>query len=134
MVQLLIDNPLVLLFLIAAIRYPLRRIKVIGTSLGVAMVLFVSIAFGALDPHLKLPDVVLNRGAVLFVYALGLSGGPGFFASFRSKGAHSNGLRDSLFVIAILIGAAGLTLAAHFILGIKATLTAAMYAGSLTNT
>jgi putative transport protein len=129
MIKLLVDNPLVLLFLIAAISYPLGRIKIKGTSLGVATVLFVSLAFGALDPNLKLPDVVFNLGAVLFVYTLGLSGGPGFFASFRSKG-----LRDSLFVIAILMGAAGLTLAAHFILNIKATLTAGMFAGSLTST
>jgi putative transport protein len=129
MIRLLIDNPLVLLFLIAAISYPLGRIKIKGTSLGVATVLFVSIAMGALDPNLKLPDVIFNLGAVLFVYTLGLSGGPGFFASFRSKG-----LRDSLFVIAILIGAAGLTLIAHIVLHLKPTLSAGMYAGSLTST
>src|SRR5512147_2557256 len=104
MVKLLVDNPLVLLFLIAAISYPLGRIKVKGTSLGVATVLFVSIAVGALDPNLKLPDVVFTLGAVLFVYTLGLSGGPGFVASFRGKGPYSHGLRDSIFVTAILIG------------------------------
>ncbi len=129
MVKLLVDNPLLLLFVIAAISYPLGRIKVKGTSLGVAAVLFVSIAVGSLDPNLKLPDVIFNLGAVLFVYTLGLSGGPGFFASFRSKG-----LRDSLFVIAILIGAAGFTLVAYFLLHLKSTLAAGMYAGSLTCT
>jgi putative transport protein len=129
MVKLLVDNPLLLLFIIAAISYPLGRVKIKGTSLGVAAVLFVSIAVGSLDPNLKLPDVVFTLGAVLFVYTLGLSGGPGFFASF-----HSKGLRDSLFVTAILIGAAGLTLVAHFVLHLKPTLTAGMYAGSLTNT
>jgi putative transport protein len=129
MVKLLVDNPLLLLFVIAAISYPLGRVKIKGTSLGVAAVLFVSIAIGSLDPNLKLPDVVFTLGAVLFVYTLGLSGGPGFFASFRSKG-----LRDSLFVTAILLLAAGLTLVAHFVLHLKPTLTAGMYAGSLTNT
>src|SRR5512138_1222209 len=112
MIKLLVDNPLVLLFLIAAISYPLGRIKIKGTSLGVAMVLFVSIAFGALDPNLRLPDVIFNLGAVLFVYTLGLSGGPGFVASFRRKDGHSSGLRDSLFVIAMLVGAALLSLGA----------------------
>lgn len=128
-VNFLVDNPLVLLFLIAAISYPLGRIKIKGVSLGVAAVLFVSLAVGALDPNLKLPDVIFTLGAVLFVYTLGLSGGPGFFASFRSKG-----LRDSLFVIAILIGAAGPTLVAHSVLHLKPALTAGMYAGSLTST
>src|SRR5512136_3308713 len=134
MINFLATNPLLLLFLIAAISYPLGRVKIKGTSLGVATVLFVSIAIGAIDPSLKLPDVIFTLGAVLFVYTLGLSGGPGFFASFRSKGPNRHGLRDSLFVIAILIGAAGLSLIAYFALNLKPTLTAGMYAGSLTNT
>ncbi|HEX9115234.1 MAG TPA: aspartate:alanine exchanger family transporter [Anaerolineae bacterium] len=129
MTKILVDNPLLLLFLIAALSDPLGRVKVKGTSLGVAAVLFVSIAVNALNADLKLPDVIFNLGAVLFVYTLGLSGGPGFFASFRSKG-----LRDSLFVIAVLIVAAGLATGAHFLLHLKPTLTAGMYAGSLTNT
>jgi putative transport protein len=129
MIKLLTDNPLLLLFVIAAISYPLGRVKIKGTSLGVAAVLFVSIAVNALDANLKLPDVIFNLGAVLFVYTLGLSGGPGFFASFRSKG-----MRDSLFVTTILIGAAALAVVAHLVLHLKPTLTAGMYAGSLTNT
>src|SRR5512135_2469728 len=100
MIELLANNPLLLLFIIAAISYPLGRLKIKGTSLGVAAVLFVSIAVGALDPNLKLPDVIFNLGAVLFVYTLGLSGGPGFVASFRNKGRYTNGVRDSLFVTA----------------------------------
>ncbi len=129
MIKLLIDNPLLLLFVIAAISYPLGRLKIKGTSLGVAAVLFVSIAVSALDPNLKLPDVIFNLGAVLFVYTLGLSGGPGFVASFRSKG-----LRDSLFVIGVLLAAAVVTLIAYLALHLKPTLAAGMYAGSLTCT
>ncbi len=133
-IQFLIDNPLLLLFLIAAISFPLGRVKIKGTSLGVASVLFVSLAVGALDPNLKLPEVIFTLGAVLFVYTLGLSGGPAFFASFRGKGPNSHGVRDSLFVAAMLIFAAGLSIIAHLVLQLKPTLTAGMYAGSLTNT
>lgn len=133
-IQFLIDNPLLLLFLIAAISFPLGRVKVKGTSLGVASVLFVSLAVGALDPNLKLPEVIFTLGAILFVYTLGLSGGPAFFASFRGRGPNSHGVRDSLFVTAMLIFAAGLSAIAHLLLQLKPTLTAGMYAGSLTNT
>jgi putative transport protein len=129
LVDLLVANPLLLLFLIAAISYPLGRIKIKGTSLGVAAVLFVGLAVNAINPNLRLPEVIYQLGAVLFVYTLGLSGGPGFFASFRGKG-----LRESLFVTAILIGAAVLTVIAHYLLHLTPTLTAGMYAGSLTNT
>src|SRR5512136_458298 len=129
LINLLVANPLLLLFLIAAISYPLGRIKIKGTSLGVAAVLFVALAVNAINPNLKLPEVIYQLGAVLFVYTLGLSGGPSFFASFRGKG-----LRDSAFVTTMLICAAGLTVAAHFLLHLTPTLTAGMYAGSLTNT
>jgi putative transport protein len=129
MIKLLADNPLLLLFIIAAISYPLGRVKIKGTSLGVATVLFVAIAVNAIDASLKLPDVVYQLGAVLFVYTLGLSGGPGLLASLRGKG-----LRDSLLVIAILTGAAGLAVVSQIALGLKPALAAGMYAGSLTNT
>ena len=39
MIKLLIDNPLLLLFLVAAIGYPLGHVKIFGRSLGIAAVL-----------------------------------------------------------------------------------------------
>lgn len=129
MIKILAENPLVLLFLVAAIGYPLGRIKIGGTSLGVAAVLFVGLAIGSLSPDLKLPDIVYQLGLVLFVYTIGLSSGSMFFASFRRKG-----LRDNLFVAGLLMFATGLTLLAARIFAIKATFAAGMFAGSLTNT
>ncbi|MCB8966492.1 MAG: transporter [Ardenticatenaceae bacterium] len=129
MIQILIDNPLLLLFIVLAVGYAIGRIKIKGSSLGVAAVLFVGLAAGALHPDLELPDIIFLLGLVIFVYTVGLSSGPGFFSSFRRKG-----LRDNLFVVGMLTLAALITIAAHFILGLKATITAGMFAGSLTNT
>ncbi|MEZ4646593.1 MAG: aspartate:alanine exchanger family transporter [Chloroflexota bacterium] len=129
MIQILIDNPLLLLFIVLAVGYAIGRIKIKGSSLGVAAVLFVGLAAGALHPDLELPDIIFLLGLVIFVYTIGLSSGPGFFSSFRRKG-----LRDNLFVVGMLTLAALITIAAHFILGLKATITAGMFAGSLTNT
>ncbi len=129
MIQILIDNPLLLLFTVAAIGYPLGRIKFRGSSLGVAAVLFVGLAIGSLHPDLKLPEIIYLLGLVLFVYTIGLSSGRGFFASFKRKG-----LRDNLLVVGALIVAAVLAAIAHAVLHLKSTLTAGMYAGSLTNT
>lgn len=128
-VQFLRDNPLMLLFLVAAIGYPLGRLRIGGASLGVAAVLFVGLAFGALDPDLKLPDVVYNLGLVLFVYTIGLSSGSVFFGSLRRQGLKSN-----LLVLGMLILAGGLAAAAKVLFNIKTTLAAGMFAGSLTNT
>lgn len=129
MTQLLIDNPLLLLFLIAALAYPLGHIKVKGVSLGVSAVLFVGLAVGALDPNLKLPEIIYTLGLVIFVYTIGLSSGPGFFASFRRKG-----LRDNLFVLVMLWVAAGLTALAVIVLRLSPAVGAGLFAGSLTNT
>jgi putative transport protein len=129
MVRLLIDNPLLLLFAVIAIGYPVGRIKIRGVNLGLAAVLFVGIAVGALHPDLKLPEIVYILGLVLFVYTIGIGSGPGFFASFRRKG-----LRDNLVVVGLLVLAALITLGVHYALGLRAPLAAGMYAGSLTNT
>lgn len=129
MIQFLIDNPLFTLFLIAAIGYPLGHLKIKGSSLGVAAVLFVGLAVGALDPNLKLPENFSQLGLVLFVYTIGLASGPGFFASLRRKG-----LRDNLFILLMLVMAFVLTLFVYSLLNLKPTVAAGMFSGSLTNT
>lgn len=129
MTQFLIENPLFVLFLIAAIGYPLGRIKIYGSSLGIAAVLFVGLAIGALDENLKLPEILYQLGLVMFVYTIGLSSGPVFFASLRRKG-----LRDNVFVALMLVVAAGLTVGITQLLDISPARSAGIFAGSLTNT
>lgn len=128
-IAILRENPLLLLFLVAAIGYPLGRVKMGGSSLGVAAVLFVGLAFGALDPELKLPEVIYQLGLVLFVYTIGLASGSIFFASFGKKGLRYNGLVAAGLLLAALLAAA-----AHYIFGLSAPSTAGMFAGGLTNT
>lgn len=129
MIELLVGNPLLLLFSVSAIGYLLGRIKIGGVSLGVAAVLFVGLAFGALDPNLKLPDIIYLLGLALFVYTIGLSSGPSFFASLRRKG-----LRDNLLVLGVILLSTAIAVAAHFAFRLSGPLTAGMFAGSLTNT
>ena len=129
MVDLLAGNPLLLLFLVASIGFPLGHLRVAGIGLGVAAVLFTGIAIGALDPRLQLPELVYQLGLVLFVYTIGLTSGPGFFASFRRRG-----LRDNAFALVVLLS--GLAVLATLVsaLGLQAPFAAGVFAGSLTNT
>jgi putative transport protein len=129
MVDLLKDNSLLLLFTVAALGYLIGRIRVRGVSLGVSAVLFVGLFFGALDPELKLPEIIYLLGLVLFVYTIGLSSGRGFFAAFKRKG-----LRDNTLVLAMLVLAAAMTALFHVLLTLKATIAAGVFTGSLTNT
>lgn len=128
-VKLLNDNPLLLLFLIAALSYPLGRLKIFGVSLGVAAVLFVGLVIGALDPNLKLPEIVYNFGLVVFVYTIGLSSGPGFFASFRGRG-----VRDNLLVAALLLVVAVAVYLFARAFSVSNTVAAGLFTGALTNT
>lgn len=128
-IQLLLENKPLLLFLVIAIGYFIGRIKIAGFSFGVAAVLFVGLAFGAMHPDMALPDIIYILGLVLFVYTIGLRSGPSFFASFKKSG-----LRDNLLVIGILAISAALTIFLGKWMGLKSTLTAGLFCGSLTNT
>ncbi|MFB5082971.1 aspartate:alanine exchanger family transporter [Symbiobacterium thermophilum] len=129
MLDILRDNPLLLLFIVAGIGYPLGRVRIGGIHLGVAAVLFVGLAFGALDPSLKLPEIVYQFGLALFVYCVGLSSGHGFLRSFRGKGVIYN-----LLTLGVILLAAALLLIPHYLLSLRPGETAGVFAGLLTST
>lgn len=128
-VEWLVEHPLLLLFLVSTIGYYLGEIRVGNTGLGVAAVLFVGLAFGALDARISLPPELVSLGLVLFVYSIGLASGPGFFASFSRSG-----LRDNMMVAAVLLIAAAIVAVEALALGLKSTIAAGIYTGALTNT
>lgn len=129
MLGILLDNPLLLLFIVAGIGYPLGRVRIGGVHLGVAAVLFVGLFFGALDPRLKLPEIVYQFGLALFVYCVGLSSGPDFIRSFRGKGVGHN-----LFALGIILLTALLLLIPHYLLPLRPAETVGVFAGLLTST
>jgi putative transport protein len=125
----LIEQPLLLLFIVAALGYPLGRVPIGGTTFGVAAVLFVGLAFGALDPRLELPEFPYVFGLVLFVYTVGLTSARGLISSFQRKG-----LRELALVAAVLLGSTVLTVALARVMSIAPAVAAGVFAGSLTNT
>lgn len=129
MLDLLAENPLVLLFTVIGTGYLLGNIRILGFRLGVAAVLFAGIAFGALDARCTLPEQIYIIGLVLFVYSIGLQSGPSFFASFQRRG-----LRYSLITGLILCFAALLVGVAALLLPLSAPTAAGLFCGALTNT
>ncbi len=127
--KLLVENPLLTLFLVAGLGYPLGRLKLGGASLGVAAVLFVGLGFGALNPQIKLPEVLQQLGLVMFVYTLGLSSGPGFVAAFKKRGVQA-----SLITFVALITTVGIWFIASRMFGLSPGMTAGGFTGSVTNT
>lgn len=92
---------IIILSLISAVGLVLGRIKILGISLGVTFVFFIGILaghFGITIDHQMLVYAE-SFGLVLFVYALGLQVGPGFFSSFRRGGITLNALAFGLIII-----------------------------------
>ena len=82
----------------------LSKIRIAGISLGTTWILFAGIAashFG-LTVDTDILNFARDFGLVLFVFALGLQIGPGFFSALRSGGVKQIGLA----LIIILLGAA----------------------------
>jgi putative transport protein len=128
-IDLLASSPLLLLFSVVGIGYLVGSLRLFGLSLGVSAVLFAGMAFGALDNRLSLPDYIYIIGLVLFVYAIGLQAGPGFFASFRSRG-----LRFSVIAVLLIVGAFGAALVLRWAMGLSVPAIAGVFCGALTNT
>jgi len=122
-------NPLLLLFTVIALGYGLGEVKIRGFKLGVAAVLFVGLGFGALDPAFTVPQLIIFLGLTIFVYTVGLSSGPAFFASFRR-----HGFRDIYFILGTVLLSATLAYGMHLLFHFDAATTAGLYAGASTNT
>lgn len=91
----------VILSLITAVGLGLGKIHIFGISLGVTFVFFMGILAGhlgfSIDPQML--TYAESFGLVLFVYALGLQVGPGFFSSFQRGGYRLNLLSLGVIVL-----------------------------------
>lgn len=126
----LATNPVLLLFVVVAAGYAVGRIRIAGFSLGIAAVLFVGIAIGAIDDRFVLPTSIWVLGLALFVYVVGLQSGPGFLAALRRRGLALNGI----VVAAIAASALVAVLFGHALLGLSEARATGTFTGAETNT
>ena len=121
---------LLLAFVIGGGLY-LGRFKVKGISLGSTWVLFLGILMGHLGfgADLDVLHFVKEFGLILFVFSIGLQGGPGFFHSFKQGGVKMN----VLAVMNILL-AVGVTYAISAISGEDLKTMVGVMSGAVTNT
>lgn len=83
----------------------LGKLKIGGVSLGVTFVLFVGIVMGQLGYEVSEPVLKFVRefGLILFIFAIGLQVGPGFFSSFKEGGIRLNLLAVSAIALNVVI-------------------------------
>ena len=106
-----------MLSIICATGLALGKIKIKGVSLGVTFVFFAGIIAGHFNVKInpEMLAIAQNFGLILYIYALGLQVGPGFFSSFKQGGIKLNLLSIGLLIIGSLMA-----VAVHWITGISA--------------
>ena len=121
----------VFLSLISAIGLGLGKIHVCGISLGVTFVFFAGILAGhfglSIDPQML--NYAESFGLIIFVYALGLQVGPGFFSSFRKGGVTLN-----MLAIAVVILGTFLAVVCSYTTGVSLPNMVGILCGATTNT
>ena len=121
----------VVLSLISAIGLGLGKIHVCVISLGVTFVFFAGILAGhfglSIDPQML--NYAESFGLIIFVYALGLQVGPGFFSSFRKGGVTLN-----MLAIAVVILGTFLAVVCSYTTGVSLPNMVGILCGATTNT
>lgn len=111
----------------------LGKLKIGGISLGVTFVLFVGIIVGQLGYEVSAPVLKFVRefGLILFIFAIGLQVGPGFFASFKEGGVRLNLLAVTGIALNVII-----VLIIYFVEGGRTSIVSlvGVMSGAVTNT
>lgn len=126
-----VGNAVVAICLVAVFGLAIGEIKIGAVKLGIAGPLFVGIGFGHFG--LKMEPTILefarDFGLILFVYAVGIAVGPGFFQAFKKEGALLNALAASIVIMGGLIA-----VAIHFGFGLPLEVVVGLFSGGTTNT
>lgn len=126
-----VPHAVMVLCLVAGIGLYLGHFKIMGVNVGIAGVLFTGLLFAhfgaTIDEHVL--EFMREFGLILFVYAIGIQVGPGFFASLRKGGLGLNIMAASVVVLGV-----AMTLASHFIGKLPLPAAVGVLAGATTNT
>jgi len=121
----------IIISLVSALGLYLGRIKIFGISLGITFVFFAGILAGHLG-------IVVNKdmlyfaqsfGLILFVYALGLQVGPGFFSSLKKGGVAMNMMGLGVILLGLIM-----TVGLHWVTGVSLSNMIGLLCGAVTNT
>ena len=122
---------IIVISLISAIGLMLGRIRIFGISLGITFVFFAGILAGhfGLTIDSQMLFYAETFGLVLFVYALGLQVGPGFFSSMRAEGT-----KLLLPAIGVLLTGTLLAIGLSFAANVEISDMSGILCGATTNT
>ena len=123
----LLQEPLILLFMIIVIGKFVGHWSIKGVGLGSSAVLFVAIVFGHYGYEIS--GVIRNLGLSLFIVSVGLQAGPRFFRMLRTSG-----VVFSIISVSIIAFAGITTIVTAKIMDLPAALSIGIMTGALTST
>lgn len=126
-----VAHDLLVLSIVVLAGIGLGNVRFKGIKLGIAGVLFTGLlaAHFGLKPETEVSHFLKDFGLVLFVFALGMQMGPGFFASLRKQGRVLNG-----YAFILVAGGAVVAGIGGWMLGMPLPAIAGLFAGATTNT
>ena len=122
---------ILIISLICATGLALGKIRISGISLGATFVFFAGIIAGhfGLSVNAEMLSVMQNFGLIIFIYALGVQVGPGFFASFK-KG----GFRLNILAMMVIVTGTIMMLGIYWMTDIRLPEMVGLFSGAVTNT
>jgi putative transport protein len=126
-----IAHAVLIISVVIALGVQLGKVKIVGVSPGVTLILFTGILLGHFGFYIN-EDVLhflKEFGLILFVFSVGMQVGPGFFSTFKQGGVTLNMLAGAI----VLLGAA-VTLVIHYATGVPIATMVGIMSGAVTNT
>ncbi len=117
--------------IVIAVGRGIGSIRIGSFELGPAGAMFIGLIFGHFGLHVndEVSEFVRDFGLILFVFAIGLSIGPGFLNAIRSQGLTLNLLATTLVLLSLLM-----TIAISAFLGVRLPIAVGIFSGATTNT
>ena len=122
----MINNEIFYLFAIISVGYILGNIKIRGFSLDVTAMLIVALIAGHYG--MVISDAFQYFGLAIFIYAVGLQSGPGFFDTIKHEG-----LKLNLIATALLLLLFGIIFGIGYVYHMPTTIIEGIFAGALTS-
>lgn len=126
-VKAVMSNPIMIVFLIAAIGYLIGSVKIKGIEIGTAGVLIVALLFGHFG--YSVPKEIQDMGLILFVTSVGFIAGPKFFRNFKV-----NAKNYILLGLIIILTGALTTVGIIKMFSVPTDIAVGMMSGALTST
>lgn len=117
--------------LVIALGILLGKFKILGISFGITWVLFIGLiaSYLGISVNKETEHFLKEFGLIIFVYAIGLQVGPGFFASLKKTALANNAIAATVVLLGVMI-----TILFFYLSNNHIAIMAGVMSGAVTNT